>query len=103
MHYSQVFLSLQSRLYNFTTTSPCLQLIINNALNVNKAFFLIEPTGFTTVLVLVLVLVLAALVLVLVAVLVASYSNAFCINYGVHYPWSLDTLTLNVCLLATDN
>ena len=71
-----------------------LKLIINNALNVNKVFFLIEPTGFTTVLVLVLVLavlvltvlvivlavlvlVLAVLVLVLVPVLVASYSDAF--------------------------
>ena len=55
----------------------------------NEAFFLIVPTGFTTVLVLVLVLavlvlVLAALVLVLVAVLVASWSDAFRINFGVH-------------------
>ena len=54
----------------------------------NKAFFLIVPTGFTTLLVLVLavlvltvmVLVLAVLVLVLVAVLVASYSDAFRID-----------------------
>ena len=61
----------------------------------NKALFLFEPTGFTTVLVLVLavlvltvlvlvlavlVLVLAVLVLVLVTVLVASFSDAFRIN-----------------------
>ena len=59
----------------------------------NKVFFLIELTGFTTVLVLavlvltvlvlvlaVLVLGVAVLVLVLLTVLVASYSDAFRIN-----------------------
>ena len=76
MHFSQVFLSLLLNtvdIYNFTTTSPCLRLIIDSALNVNKVFILIEPTGFATV-----------LVLVLVAMLVASHSNIFHMNIGIH-------------------
>ena len=76
MHYSQVFLSLllnRVDIYNFTTSSPCLRLIMDNALNVNKVFIFIEPTGFVTV-----------LVLVLVAMLVASHRDIFRINIGIH-------------------
>ena len=76
MHYSQVFLSLLLNtvdLYNFTTTSPCLRLIMDNALNLNKVLILIEPTGFATV-----------LVLVLVALLVASYRDIFRIDFGIY-------------------